>query len=318
MPAIKPNPHYRKSALRDRMWKYRYHYLLFIPVLVVTFLFYYLPIGGIRFSFFRYTPFSPPSWVGWANFERLLFQRPAFWTAFNNTLILSLSNLALSMICSVVLSLLLNEVSTRWVKRSLQTVVYLPHFLSWVVVAAIFTIILAPGNNPATSGLINAYLLKWGIVQKPIYFLADSKWWTPVYLFISRWKETGWGTVIFLATLTSISPDLYEAAQIDGAGRWRQMLNVTLPALANTFVVVLILNLSKVMNLFESVLVLQNARVERATEVIQTYVYHTALTAQSAEYGYPTAVGLFRSLISSVLVISCNFASKKINGRGIL
>jgi putative aldouronate transport system permease protein len=313
-----PAPLRRRGQLAARLWKYRYHYIMFVPVLVITFLFYYLPIGGIRYAFYRYTPFSPPSWVGWANFHRLLFERPAFWTAFNNTLFLSITNLALSMFCSVALSLLLNEIRTRALKRTLQTIVYLPHFLSWVVVASIFTIVLSPGNNAATSGLVNAYLLKWGIVQKPIFFLADAKWWTPVYLFISRWKETGWGTVIFLATLTSISPDLYEAAQIDGAGRWKQCLHVTIPSLATTFVVVLILNLSKVMNLFESVLVLQNDRVQRATEVLQTYVYHTGIIAQSAEYGYPTAVGLFRSVVACVLVLACNTISKKVNGRGIL
>jgi len=248
----------------------------------------------------------------------LLFERPAFWVAFNNTLVLSLSNLALSMVCSVSLSLLINEIGNRFWKRMMQTIVYLPHFLSWVVVASIFYIILSPGNNPATSGMVNAFLLQWGLIDKPIFFLADIKWWRPVYLFINRWKETGWGTVIFLATLSSIAPDLYEAAQIDGAGRWRQCLNVTIPALMNTFVVVLILNLSKVMNLFESVLVLQNARVERATEVLQTYVYHQGIVAQSAEYGYPTAVGLFRSLIACGLVLICNDVGKRINGRGIL
>ena len=300
------------------LWKFRYHYLLFLPVLVITFLFYYLPMGGIRFAFYRFTPFAPPTWVGWANFRRLLFERPAFWVAFNNTLVLSLSNLALSMVCSVSLSLLINEIGNRFWKRMMQTIVYLPHFLSWVVVASIFYIILSPGNNPATSGMVNAFLLQWGLIDKPIFFLADIKWWRPVYLFINRWKETGWGTVIFLATLSSIAPDLYEAAQIDGAGRWRQCLNVTIPALMNTFVVVLILNLSKVMNLFESVLVLQNARVERATEVLQTYVYHQGIVAQSAEYGYPTAVGLFRSLIACGLVLICNDVGKRINGRGIL
>jgi len=256
--------------------------------------------------------------VGWANFHKLLFERPAFWVAFNNTLVLSLSNLALSMVCSVILSLLINEIKHSFLKRSMQTIVYLPHFLSWVVVASIFYIILSPGNNPATSGLVNAFLLQWGVLKKPIFFLADIKWWRPMYLFINRWKETGWGTVIFLAALTSISPDLYEAAQIDGAGRWRQCLNVTIPALMNTFVVVLILNLSKVMNLFESVLVLQNSRVERATEVLQTYVYHQGIVAQSAEYGYPTAVGLFRSVIACLLVLVCNGVSKRINGRGII
>ncbi|MDR1600460.1 MAG: ABC transporter permease subunit [Oscillospiraceae bacterium] len=308
-------PRVRRAA---RLWKYRYHYLMFLPVFAATFLFFYLPMGGIRFAFYRYTPFQPPSWVGWANFEKLLFQRPAFWTAFRNTLTLSLTNLALSMLCSVTLSLLINEIKNRFLKRAMQTIVYLPHFLSWVVVASVFYIILSPGNNPATSGLVNAFLTRWGLVSKPIFFLADARWWTPVYLFISRWKETGWGTVIFLATLTSISPDLYEAAQIDGAGRWRQCLNVTIPAMMNTFVVVLILNLSKVMNLFESVLVLQNDRVLRATEVLQTYVYHQGIVAQSAEYGYPTAVGLFRSVVACALVLICNTVSKRVNGRGII
>jgi putative aldouronate transport system permease protein len=317
LPVTVPRPAPRRSTFAN-VWKYRYHYLLFIPVLAVTVLFFYLPMAGIRFAFFRYTPFSPPAWVGWSNFHKLLLERPAFWTAFYNTLFLSLSNLTLSMVCSFGLSLLINEIAGRTLKRAMQTIVYLPHFLSWVVVASIFYIVLSPGNNAATSGLVNAFLMQWGLVEKPIFFLADTRWWRPVYLFISRWKETGWGTVIFLAALTSVSPDLYEAAQIDGAGRFKQCLHVTIPSLTSTFVVVLILNLSKVMNLFESVLVLQNDRVLRATEVLQTYVYHTGIIAQSAEYGYPTAVGLFRSVVSALLVVICNTVSKKASGRGII
>lgn len=309
---MKKKPLGGKSDLRTRIWKYRYFYIMFLPVLVALILFYYLPMVGIRFAFYKYTPFAPPTFVGMANFKRL-WSTPSFWTAFRNTLEISLVNLFLSMIISIVVALLINEIGHLRLKKTVQTIIYLPHFLSWVVVASIFMIVLSPQG-----GFVNQVLLSLGIIKEPIYFLAEEKWWRPVYFFISRWKETGWGTIIYLATLTSISPELYEAASIDGAGRFKQTLYITIPSIMNTVIIVLILNLAKVLNLFESVFVLYNPLVYHVSDVIQTYVYRLALNANAPDYGFSTAVGLFKSVVSCMLVLFSNWASKKVRGRGIL
>jgi putative aldouronate transport system permease protein len=183
--------------------------------------------------------------------------------------------------------------------------------MSWVVVASIFHIILSPQN-----GFINNIITRIGIIKTPIYFLASEKWWRPAFYFISRWKETGWGTIIYLAALTGINPELYESASIDGAGKLKQALYITLPSLLPTIIIVLILNLSRILNIFESIFVLYNPVVYSVADVIQTYNYRVGLL--DSDYGYSTAVGLFRSLICMVLVIGANFISKRIRGRGIL
>ena len=181
--------------------------------------------------------------------------------------------------------------------------------------ASVFSLLLSPSN----SGLINQLLIKMGVISEPVYYLADKGWWRIWYYIINVWRETGWQTIIFMATLTGIDPGIYEAASIDGAGRWKKMRYVTFPALGNTIITVLILNLAKIMNLFESVFVLQNDSVKRATNVLQTYVYYQTFNAgASADYGYTTAIGLFRSLVGLALMLICNYASKKVRGRGIV
>ncbi len=301
----------KKASVIDRMIQYKYFYFMFIPVMAVLVLFYYLPMWGIRFALYKYNPYIPePVFIGFANFTKL-FSTDRFWAAFNNTIILSLVNLFLAMFFSVLVALLLNEIYNVTMKKFVQTVIYLPHFLSWVVVASIFMILLSP-----QSGFLNAVLVKVGILNEPIYFLANEKWWRPVWYFISRWKETGWGTIIFLAALSGISPELYEAAEIDGAGRLKQTWYITVPSLLNTILVVFILQLAKVMNVFESVFVLYNPLVYSVSDVIQTYTYRVGLI--QADYGYSTAVGLFKSFISLILVVTADYASQKIRGRGIV
>ena len=173
--------------------------------------------------------------------------------------------------------------------------------------------------SPSENGLVNQLLIRMGAIDKGIYYLADKQQWRVWYYIINVWRETGWQTIIFMATLTGIDPGIYEAASIDGAGRWQKMWYVTFPALGNTIITVLILNLAKIMNLFESVFVLQNDSVRRATNVLQTYVYYqTFNSGASADYGYTTAVGLFRSLVGLGLMLICNYASKKVRGRGIV
>lgn len=270
---------------------------------------------GVRWAFFDYKPVGEPVFVGLKHFQNL-FSKPAFWTAFKNTLVLSIVKLLLNTFMAVAISILLNEMMNLTAKKFLQTIIYLPHFMSWVVVASLFSLILSPTYN----GMVNGMLVDWGIIPETgkIYFMADPKWWRPVFYIVNVWKDTGWGTIIYLATLAGISPELYEAADIDGASRFQKMRFVTLPALNNTILTVLILNLAKVMNLFESVFVMYNSAVIEVSDVIQTYIYRQTFGQGIPNYGYTTAVGLFKSLVGCALVLICNYASKKVRGRGIV
>jgi putative aldouronate transport system permease protein len=292
------------TGLGARMKRFAPFYVMFAPVFLLLILFYYLPMLGIRYAFFKFTPFNPnPTFIGFQNFANL-FQNSRFWDAFNNTIILSFVNLVLSMIFSVGIALLINEIQNTIGKKFVQTVIYLPHFLSWVVVAAIFTLIFA------SDGLVNSFV---GGTEN---WLTNKNWWRPIWYFINRWKETGWGTIIFLAAVTGISPDLYEAAEIDGAGRLKQTWYITIPSLMNTILVVFILNLAKIMNVFESVFVLYNDLVYSVSDVIQTYTYRAM--KDRMDYGYSTAVGLFKSVVSLILVLGANYVSGRIRGRGII
>jgi len=309
-----PKIEIRKKPLKTRILKYKWFYLMFVPVLAFVIVFYYTPMVGIRYAFTSYKLIRDPVFVGLKNFQRL-FALPNFWTAFYNTLKLSIGKLLLNTGIAVILSLLLHEMASLKAKKLAQTIVYLPHFLSWVVAASVFQMLL----SPTTTGLLNQLLLKLGIINKAIYFLGSSESWTSSYFVINVWKDTGWGTVIFMAALSAIDPGIYEAASIDGAGRWKKMRYITLPALSATILTVLILNLAKVMNLFESAFVLQNDAVMDKAQVLQTYIYYQTFNSGGIpDYGYTTAVGLFKSIVGMVLVLICNYASKKVRGRGIV
>lgn len=316
----------QKPSIGQRMYKYRWFYIMFLPVAVVLFIFYYWPMLGIRYAWSTYklkqiTMRTGPDYsIGWGNFKRLLTADP-FQAAFKNTIILSLVNLILATVFTVVVALLINEIGNAWGKKIVQTVLYLPHFLSWVVAASIFMLILsagtdATGADTSNMGFVNAILYNIGIIDKPIDFLTDSKCWRGVWYIMNRWKETGWGTIIYLAALSGISPDLYEAAEIDGANRFKQTIYITLPSLMNTILIVFILNLAKIMNIFESVFVLYNSLVYDVSDVIQTYVYRVGIVGN--DYGYSTAIGLFKSVISLILVTASDIISKKVRGTGIV
>ena len=295
----------------SRILNHKWFYLMFVPVLIFILIFNYWPMLGIRYAFTDYT--KVPVYVGLKHFTKMATKDTYFWMAFKNTLVLSIVKLALNTSMAVVISLLLHEITNIHFKKTVQTIIYLPHFMSWVVVASIFRMLL----TTESSGLVNAVLVNFGILEEPIFFLGRNETWPGVYYIVNIWKDTGWGTILFLATLSGISPELYEAAQIDGANRWNRMRFITLPALANTIITVFILNLAKVMNLFESVFVMMNDAVIEVANVIQTYIYTQSFTGVP-NYGYTTAVGLFRSLVSCVLVLGCDWASKKVRGRGIV
>lgn len=305
----------RKKPLSLRIWQHMGYYVMFLPVFIFLIIFYYWPMLGVRWAFYNYKPVGTPVYSGVANFQKM-FATAAFWTAFKNTLEISVLKLIITTAASVIVSIFLNEMGSLAVKKTLQTIIYLPHFMSWAVVASIFALIL----SPSSTGIINGYLRQLGIIAADdgIYFLASKAWWRPIFYIINIWKETGWGTIIFLATLSGINPELYEAGDIDGATRLQKIWYITVPALANTIITVLILNLAKVMNLFESVFVTYNTAVYDVADVISTYTYRQTFAVALPNYGYTTAVGLFKSMVGCVLVLVCNWASKKVRGRGIV
>ena len=301
-----------KKPLKLRIWNNRGFYLMFLPVLIYVLIVYYWPMLGIRYAFFDYT-LKKIEFVGMKHFQKM-FADKDFWKAFSNTLVLSITKLLLTTAASVVVSVFINEMSNLFAKKVLQTVIYLPHFMSWTVTAAIFTLFL----SASSTGFVNETLKNWGWIQNSIDFMHEPGLWRGVYYLVNIWKETGWGTVIFLATLAGINPELYEAADIDGATRMQKIWYVTVPELANTIIIVLILNLAKVLNLFESVFVMYNNRVFGVSDVISTFIYRKTFMTAIPNYGYTTAVGLFKSLVGCFLVIMCNWASKRVRGRGIL
>ena len=187
---------------RQKMKKYRAFYIMFIPLFLCLILFSYLPMFGILYAFTDYTPFKPAQFVGLQNFQKL-FSQAGFWKAFFNTLQISITKLVIDTLGSIVLALLLDELHFKWFKKISQTIIYIPHFMSWVVVASIFTMFLSPKN-----GLINGVITALG--GDSIYFLANEKWWRPIFYMIAVWKDIGWGTIIYLATLSSVDTSLYD------------------------------------------------------------------------------------------------------------
>ena len=303
----------KKNHLAAKIYKYRGFYLMFLPVLIFALIFFYLPMLGIRFAFTDYNGIKEASFVGLKNFQKM-FSMPNFWTAFWNTLQISIIKLFLTTAAAVIVSIFLNEIANIHFKKIVQTIIYLPHFMSWVVVASVFKMLLAPYDTAP----VNSILINMGAIDSAIDFMNSTAYWRGTFYIMNVWKDTGWGTILFLATLSGISPDLYEAAQIDGANRFKRLIYITLPALANTIITVFILNLAKVMNLFESVFVLQSPITYAKSQVLQTYVYTKTFSGGNSDYGYTTAVGLFKSFVGMILVLGCNWASKKVRGRGIV
>ena len=301
------------QSLSNKIYYYRGFYLMFLPVFVMIMLFNYWPMLGCRYAFTCYI-IGNPYYMGLYHFSTMFTNDVYFWQAFRNTLILSIIKLFLNTGAAVIISLLLNEITNMIFKKTVQTIIYLPHFMSWVVVASVFKMMLAPYDIAP----VNSILMNMGLIDTPIDFMNSAQYWRGTFYIMNVWKDTGWGTILFLATLSGISPDLYEAAQIDGANRFKRLIYITLPALANTIITVFILNLAKVMNLFESVFVLQSPITYTKSQVLQTYVYVKTFGGGNSDYGYTTAVGLFKSFVGMILVLGCNWASKKVRGRGIV
>ncbi|GHT63965.1 putative multiple-sugar transport system permease YteP [Spirochaetia bacterium] len=286
----------------------KYLLLMLLPGMVWYILFKYLPLLGLGLAFTDYGFRARVSFIGLENFRRLLMSS-IFWNAFRNTLIISLANIVFYFPAPLIVALLINELKSVKSKRIIQFLIYIPYFFSWVVVGSIFVTLLSP-----SSGLINGIITFFG--GKPVYFMASTFFFRPVLVISYIWRQMGYGAVIYVAALTTVEPELYEAAIVDGAGRWAQMFHVTLPSIRSTIVTMLLLNLSHVLLIFEQVLVMYNAAVYDVADVLQTYVFREGVL--QGDIGYSIAVGMFTSIISLTLVLSTNKISAKFLDEPIL
>lgn len=309
--AAKAERVFRSPLWWRAIWKNRAVYLMILPGLLYFLVFKYAPMWGLIISFQDYKPYKGvlgSEWVGFAHYRRL-FTDPVFWNILKNTLILFLMNLVFYFPVPIVLALMLNEVRHHWYKRTVQTVVYLPHFMSWVIIVSISFVMLTMDG-----GIVNRLLEAAGIGK--INFLLSPEWFRPIYILQVIWREAGWGTIVYLAAIATVDPQLYEAARIDGAGRFRQIWHITLPAIRGVIVVLLILKIGDVLELgFEHVYLLLNAMNREVAEIIDTYVYTAAL--RQGQFSYSTAIGFFKSFVGLVLVVIANRLAKKFGEEGV-
>ncbi|AIQ37585.1 protein lplB [Paenibacillus sp. FSL R5-0345] len=270
--------------------------MMLVPGIVLVLIFSYIPMAGITMAFQKYVPnkglFGSP-FIGLKNFQ-LLMDYPDIGRIFFNTVYIAVMKIVAGMVVPVTIAILLNELRKEWVKRTFQTLVYLPHFLSWVLLSGILIDVLSP-----SSGILNQVLGLFGI--DPVFFLGDNKWFPYVMVISDVWKEFGFGTIVYLAALTGINPSLYEAAEIDGAGRFKQTLHVTLPGMLPIIVLMFTLSIGNVLNAgFDQIFNLYSPPVYESADIIDTFVYRMGI--EQAQFGFATAVGLLKSVISFVFV----------------
>lgn len=302
------------EALRRDRWLYAF----MVPGILYAIVFHYIPMGGVVIAFQDYDMFSPAGpigamftspWVGLKHFARF-FESGDFWPVFRNTLIISLYKIVFLFPLPIALALLINELRGRLFKRVSQTLLYLPHFLSWVVISGLFFQLLNP------YGPVNSFLLKLGIVDNPVNYFREPDLFRSLLVSTAGWKETGWNTIIYLAAITAIDQEMYEAALIDGAGKIRQTISITLPSLLPTILLSFTIRLGYLLDAgFDQVFNMYNPLVYETGDIIGTYVYRMGLG--QLDYSLSTAVGLFNSAIGLILILSANKASRRWFGKGI-
>ena len=300
MKSLNPYKFRTRTLLLKNLRRDRWLYIFLIIPIAYYIVFKYVPMYGAVIAFKDYKiglGIFGSRWVGLEQFSRLV-KSPDFYRIIKNTLLLNIYALIFGFPVPIILAILLNEVRSKLYKRINQSILYLPHFISWVVLAGIFIQILSP-----STGIINMILRFFGI--KPIYFLASNFWWPIMFVISGIWQGAGWGSIIYLAAVSGIDPELFEAARIDGANKFRQIWHITLPGIKATIAIMLILRMGSMMDIgFEHIFNLQNAAVYDVSDVISTFVFRTGI--RGGQYSYTTAIGLFQSVISLVLVFSAN------------
>ncbi len=309
-------PNLSKSQMfwRD-IWKRKALLFMSIPILIYVFIFNYYPLWGLLMAFQNFKPgksFSEQKWVGMRNFE-MLFSDSRFILSIRNTIAMSIIILVTSFVTAIGLAILLNEVQHKRFKKVAQSVTYLPHFLSWVIVCGLAFNFLGTGD-----GIVNDFLKQLGLIDKGIAWLGTPQlfWWIMAGLHI--WKEVGWNSIIYLAAITSISPELYEAAHMDGANRFQKIWYITLPGIKSTVIVLLIMNIGFILNAggVEPLYLLQNGIVADFSETIDIFVLRYGIAANN--FSYATAAGMFKSVVSIVVITLCNAISKKMGEESLI
>ncbi|WP_096439635.1 ABC transporter permease [Alteribacter populi] len=302
---------YLLNSRFKNIWKYRWLYLFMLPGILFFIIFRYAPMWGVVMAFQNYRPhlgILGSEWVGFAHFERF-FSLPDFWMLFRNTLLLAIYDLVIFFPLTIILALMLNEITREWFKRSIQTIVYIPYFLSWVVIVGITHLLLS-----TEGGLINEIIHYFR--GETVSFLTSTDWFRPLIIMQMIWKDAGWGTIIFLAALTGVNPQLYEAAKMDGANRLRMIWHITLPAIRNIIIILMILRLGNFLDLgFEQIFLMVNSLNREVGEVFDTYVYRVGLV--QGQFSYSAAVGLFKGVVGLILVLGADKIAKKSGEEGI-
>ena len=300
------------SGIKDRkkeLKKYMPFYLFLLPSIVLVVLFCYMPMEGLLIAFKDYKMargIEGSEWVGLQHFKDL-FTDPNFYRVLGNTLKISILTLLTTFPVTIIFTLLVNELTSKKVKGVVQTITYMPHFLSWVVVGTFVYQLLSP-----TGGVINALLIQLGVLDKPLYFMAQKDMFVPIYLISNLWKTTGYSIVIYLATISSIDTTMYDAASIDGANRFQRILYITLPAMFPTMCTMLILSIGSLVSVgFDPIFNLYNDATYQTADVISTYVYRKGMV--ESRYDFSTAIGLFQNVVSLALVMIANWFARKAN-----
>lgn len=284
----------------------RHYHLMLLPGFVLLLIFSYIPMAGIMIAFQKFIPTKGlfgSKLIGLDNFQ-YLFSMSDSWQVFGNTIIIAVSKIVIGLIVPIIFALLLNEIHRTHFKKTVQTVIYLPYFLSWVILGNIFLTMFSG------SGAINSALMNIGFIREPILFMQNNDWFRSIIVGTDVWKSFGYNTIIYISALTAINPALYESAAIDGANRWKMVTKITLPCLKSTIVLMATLSLGNVLNAgFEQILSMYNPIVYETVDIIDTVVYRMGLLDQ--QYGIATAMGLVKSVISFVLIVSSYTLAKK-------
>lgn len=304
-------PSFQRRKTRLLIWQSRYLYVLVLPGFLYFIIYKYVPLLGSVIAFQHYNPFqgfAHSPWVGLDNFERI-FVDPEVTHVLVNTLVLSFLQILFAFPAPLLIALMLNELRSDLIKRFIQSIIYLPHFLSWVVVVGVSTMFLR------STGVVNRIIESlFGMASIP--FLQEPVLFKPLLILEVIWKEAGFGTIVFLAALAGVNPDLYEAATVDGANRWRKLWHITLPAIRSTFIILLILRLGNVLdNGFEQIFLMLNPFVMNVGNVLDTFVYYKGI--EQSDFSFATAVGLFKGIIGLLLVMGGNQLAKRAGEDGI-
>ena len=294
---------------------YRYLHLMVLPGLAFFLLFKYVPMYGIIIAFKNYkgaaggfSAIMSAPWIGLKNFE-IFFNSLYCERVFKNTIYLSILRLIFSFPAPILLALMINEIRASWFKRTVQTITYMPYFLSWVVVAGLLNTLLSPDN-----GAINTIIKLAG--GQPVYFLTSKQWFRPILIISEIWKNIGYGSIVYLAAITSIDQEQYEAARVDGANKLQQIIHITLPALSEIIAIMLILQIGKMFDdNFDQIFNLYSPSVYEVSDVFETYVYRNGI--QQSKFSYSAAVGLVKSVLALAMIVFSNKASKKLGAQGL-